>query len=145
MSISDYTFVDIFDIPDILKVRTKTTVDARLMEGCGLNFPSTPSEVHNDVVELAYAIYPHVDRAVCKDYDTQTYNITSTLFVVPHDCRRLMVPIKEKPLKVGKWKWTGYEYRCTVCGGKIPGGYTEVATGKWKYCPECGASMGVTE
>lgn len=94
MNISDYTFVDIFDIPDIMKVRTKTTVNAGLMEGGCLNFPSKPSEVHDDVVKLAYAIYPYVDRSVCRDFATETYDITSTLFVVPHDCRRLKVPIK---------------------------------------------------
>lgn len=158
MNSGNYVYVDIFDIPDVMKVRTQYKVASEAIY-------SSPRIAYDGIVKLAEEIQPFVRHMKQRDFGTDEYIITDTLFVIPPDCKRLAIPLEEP--KKGKWEKqltrhfldsranvgvemkeaTGRGYhtyvnlKCTNCN-KV----TIVSESiLYKFCPHCGAEMTISE
>lgn len=109
MNSDNYVYVDIFDIPDVMKVRTKHKVTS----GVASEFPRI---LYDGIVKLAEDIQQYVDHRVERDFGTDEYIITDTLFVIPPDCKRLAIP---KPESEKENEWIPFSERMPEDGQAI--------------------------
>lgn len=95
MNPENYVYVDIFDIPDVMKVR----IQYKIANEVSYRLPIIKRDA---VVKLAEEIQPFVHNREKMDWGTYERTITDTLFVIPPDCKRLAIP-KPESEKENEW------------------------------------------